>query len=552
MKTKCLLAVIILLAAALRFIGLDKIPPSLYSDEVSQGYNAYAILKTGRDEYGTYLPVSLRSFGDWKPPLPTYSMIPTIALLGLNAWGVRLPSAILGVFTIWVIYELIWEFLHIRKTKFSVSTSQKIALISALFFAISPWHILQSRAAMLIGPALFWLLLGILGFLKGLKKNQLWWYISAVGFIAAIYSYYGMRLIVPLLFLGLIKTFAKEIWQKRSKVLVPGIFAVLLLLPLFFAFIRESDVIFGRVKTVSIFYDAGVRLTVAELIAQDGVAAHPILVRIFHNKPIFYAMEIIRRFGQHLDGTFLFLKGDIYSPFQLPDVGLLYLTDAVFIVLGTIYLLRRHNHLVLFCFGWLIITILPAALTFVTPSSNRMFNSLVVFILLSAAGWVWFSLKYKSKILLVFVSLLLALQLGYFLRQYFMVLPLHHGNWWHYGNRELFSYLKSVEDKYEIINIYGDPTVIYIFKLFYEQTPPQVLADQLLRNFHPDVFGFEHVDAFGKYQFFRSFAWRVEGEKLLPGSLLAVPSSVEVGNEAKLIKQIYYPDGKPVYNFYEI
>ncbi|MEK7166717.1 MAG: 4-amino-4-deoxy-L-arabinose transferase, partial [Patescibacteria group bacterium] len=49
---------ITILAAILRIYGLDQYPPALYSDEVSQGYNAYSILKTGRDEFGTWLPVS--------------------------------------------------------------------------------------------------------------------------------------------------------------------------------------------------------------------------------------------------------------------------------------------------------------------------------------------------------------------------------------------------------------------------------------------------------------------------------------------------------------
>lgn len=94
------LATIFILASLLRFSWLGEIPPSLYSDEAGQGYNAYSILKTGRDEHGEFLPVSLRSFGDWKPPLPTFLMIPFILGLGLNETAVRLPSAVLGLMTI--------------------------------------------------------------------------------------------------------------------------------------------------------------------------------------------------------------------------------------------------------------------------------------------------------------------------------------------------------------------------------------------------------------------------------------------------------------------
>src|SRR3990167_850869 len=106
-KSKILLGFIFILAILLRFIWLDKIPTSLYSDEADQGYNAYSIMKTGKDEHGVFLPVSLRSFGDWKPPLPSYLMIPTIAVFGLNAWGVRLTTAILGILSLVLAYQLV-------------------------------------------------------------------------------------------------------------------------------------------------------------------------------------------------------------------------------------------------------------------------------------------------------------------------------------------------------------------------------------------------------------------------------------------------------------
>src|SRR3970040_1732828 len=95
-KSLFFLLLILVLAALLRFYHLGTIPPSLYSDEINQGYNAYSLMLTGRDEHGLFLPVSLRSFGDWKPPLPAYLMIPPIYLFGLNEFSVRLPSAILG------------------------------------------------------------------------------------------------------------------------------------------------------------------------------------------------------------------------------------------------------------------------------------------------------------------------------------------------------------------------------------------------------------------------------------------------------------------------
>ncbi len=73
---KRLLFLIIILAFLLRVIKVGSLPP-LYTDEASFGYNAYSILKTGRDEYGEFLPVILRSFGDYtRQEVFTYDTLP--------------------------------------------------------------------------------------------------------------------------------------------------------------------------------------------------------------------------------------------------------------------------------------------------------------------------------------------------------------------------------------------------------------------------------------------------------------------------------------------
>ena len=46
------LILIVLLSVFFRFYKLAENPPSLNWDEVSHGYNAYSILKTGKDEWG--------------------------------------------------------------------------------------------------------------------------------------------------------------------------------------------------------------------------------------------------------------------------------------------------------------------------------------------------------------------------------------------------------------------------------------------------------------------------------------------------------------------
>src|SRR3989344_741922 len=102
-----LLGLILSLALFLRLWMLGSLPPSLSWDEVSTGYNAYSILQTGKDEWGFKYPISFRAYGDYKLPGYIYLDVPFVAMFGLNEWGVRLPSAILGVGLVVVVFLIL-------------------------------------------------------------------------------------------------------------------------------------------------------------------------------------------------------------------------------------------------------------------------------------------------------------------------------------------------------------------------------------------------------------------------------------------------------------
>src|SRR3990167_584518 len=127
---KYLLILIVILAFFLRFYKIGSIPPSLYWDEASLGYNAYSILKTAHDEHGDFLPITnFAAFGDYKPPGYIYLTVPAIALFSLGEFATRFPSALFGVLTVVLTYLLV-------KKMFA---QERIALLAAFFLTISPW-----------------------------------------------------------------------------------------------------------------------------------------------------------------------------------------------------------------------------------------------------------------------------------------------------------------------------------------------------------------------------------------------------------------------------
>ncbi|MBI2008486.1 hypothetical protein HYS82_02410, partial [Candidatus Amesbacteria bacterium] len=128
------LFLILISGFALRIAFISDFPPSLNWDEVSLGYNAYSLLKTGRDEWGIALPTIFRAFGDFKLPGYIYADVPFVSVLGLNPLSVRLPSIIAGTLLIILIYLL----------------SRKLSappLLASLLAAISPWSLFLSRVA---------------------------------------------------------------------------------------------------------------------------------------------------------------------------------------------------------------------------------------------------------------------------------------------------------------------------------------------------------------------------------------------------------------------
>ena len=74
-------ALIFLLGFFIRFYHLSSVPNGLYNDETAIGYNAFSILQTGKDEYGTPMPVYFRSFDDYKLPVYIYSTALSIKAL---------------------------------------------------------------------------------------------------------------------------------------------------------------------------------------------------------------------------------------------------------------------------------------------------------------------------------------------------------------------------------------------------------------------------------------------------------------------------------------
>ncbi len=125
---KIILIFVLIAGFFLRIVNLKHNPARLTHDEMSIGYNAYSVLKTGRDEWSRRFPLDFEAFGDHKLPGAIYTAIPSIAIFGLNPLGLKLPSILAGTLLIYLIYKLVFILLEDKET----------ALFGSILVAASP------------------------------------------------------------------------------------------------------------------------------------------------------------------------------------------------------------------------------------------------------------------------------------------------------------------------------------------------------------------------------------------------------------------------------
>jgi 4-amino-4-deoxy-L-arabinose transferase-like glycosyltransferase len=521
------LLLIVLVAFSSRTYKISQNPPSLSWDEVSIGYNAYSILKTGRDEHGKFLPLdAFVSYGDYKPPLSIYATVPFVALFGLNEIAVRLPSAIFGTLTVLLTYYLVVELIP------------SVALLSAALLAISPWHINLSRGGFEANIALFFAVLGVWLALSARSYPKRWLYVW-LPFVAAIYTFNSSRVFSVLLFPALVIYTYNDIRKNVRLFAIGIIIATVAMLPILPHLISKEARL--RFTEVNIFTDLSVVETSNARIARESGS---IFAKIINNRRVGYARNFLIHFTDNLRPEFLFEKGDGNPKFSIQDVGQLYIIEAPFLAIGIFALLTEYPAIALLLLYWLIAAIIPAAFARETPHALRILNSLPAWQIFIAFG-IAKSVQYvKKKWLVAFVVLLYCFSVVYYLHTYYRHYPIEFSGEWQYGYREAIQRITPIASKYDKIIITDAIGRPYMYTLFYTKTDPRDVVNTV--DAHFDAAGFYHVDGFLKYRF---------GGKLpdtLNPKTLYIWDAGTVPTGARVIDTIYLLNGKPVLTIFDI
>ena len=532
---RVLLILIVLLALVLRFYQLGAIPPSLTWDEVALGYNSYALSIDGRDEFGKLLPYDyLLSFGDYKPPMYSYLGVLPVMLFGLTEFAVRFPSALFGTLSVLVTYLLVKRlFVGSKRVEY-------YALAAAFFLAISPWHIMLSRAAFEANIATFFIMTGVWLFLLGIQKKPIFLIVSTIVFILSLYTFNSTRIVAPLLLLVLAIAHFRSLLKLKKYVISAGIIGLILVLPILQFLVSPEAKL--RYAEVNIFSDISIVETANQEVANDNNAWWS---KIIHNRRVAYAREVTTHYFDHFNPSFLFISGDENPKFSTHDVGQMYLWDLPFLVIGILFLLRKREGKWWFIPVWLLIAIIPAAVARETPHALRIESSLPTWQILTAYGFVTFvfALNRFKKLIITFTAAILLGFLVYFLHGYYYHYAREYSTEWQYSYKNVIHFVKDNEKKYDRVVISDELERPYIYTLFYLQYPPQQFRKEA--KIRGNDFGFVHVDSFGKYVFAGDMT-KVSADT----KTLYIAGVKNLPKDVKVVKEFYLLNGKKLFIAY--
>ncbi len=537
------LSFLVIAGGFLRLWKLEKYPAGLTPDEAMQGYTAYSLIETGRDEWGKSWPLNLRSYGDYKPPLQTYLIIPSIKLFGLNKFSVRFPNALLGTLAILGVYLLARELLK----------SPQIGLISAGLITFSPWHWPLSRGAFEANMTVFFISFGVWALLKNYQI------LSAVLLGLNMFSYHSAKLITPVvIFLCVAKILlrakgsklnaVKEYFSQNSSFLV--LYSIFFLVA-FSSFITGGQ---SRGLDIAVFSPTDKWQVVKD--SRWWAVNHQIpsgLARIVHNKATYTFSKFFENYLTYFSPQFLFTEGPGEGTYgMMPGYGVLWWWTLLVLIYGVIHLIKsigKDNTMiaVLSLLAVILVAPIPAALT----KGSRMGNRAAVMMpfIQMLIAWSSWKLKVKSEKLKIIIPILITLFIYSFisfLEVYFVQSPRLTAEAMLYGRCEAVEYVQKNYSQAEQIIMSRKLSEPQAYALFCGQYPPAKAQKETEDWLRYEEEGLSFVDQLGEYRLgkylFKEINWA--SDSLIKGSVL-IGKPEEFPYNVKPDTIIRYPNEEP-------
>ena len=538
-----LLCLIFVFALFIRIYKLETVPPGLNWDEASNGYRAYSILKTGKNEWGVKFPLFSKHVGDYRAEVYSYLAILPIKIYGLTIFAVRLPSAVMGGVAVLFFYLLVNSFLELAE--FNDRSRQIVSLTACIFLSINPWSIHLSRQASEANIALSFTIISLAFLFRFLIRRKYSLFFLSILFASfSLYTYHSPRLVLPLIFIYLFFIKKSDFLRHKKRFLLGTFLGFILLLPMIFAL--QKGVLTYRPKTVSLFNDGGRKKILIDLGRK--------------NKTLFYFEEVLRQAIRQFSLRWLFLGENYNLRFGTERYGCLLYPDLLLMIFGFAFFFNQKKQWVKFLYFWIIIAVLPTAFSSESPHSLRGYWLLPIFIIYSALGFYYLV---KTGDFLKKVMVCLSFLFFYFFNFYFYYnyylehFPKTAEYDWQVFYKPVFSYIGKIQNQYEKIlftDHYLDP---HIFLFFYQKIDPLLVQEVFLEKASSSI-SEVNVAAFENYQFGR-IDWKdvVNYKRCLiidkadTSSFRQMQNLLQDKVKIKKIKTIFLSNGSPIFDIFE-
>lgn len=445
--------VLVVFIVGVYLFRIGQVPTGLFCDEAEIGLMAHRLL---RGEFGPFFvaPFFYRHFEYTLGLLPVASLVPVIALIGLNALAVRLAAVLSVMAAAW--------FLWLVLKKFSVGSPipMLLMLFAPMFWLIS--HIqfghAESMLLMAFGLYAFWQYF----------ENQLWpWaIISAIAFGFSCYGYLGFVLGTPLLVVCLLLGKMIQKNYKKKTLFQDMLFLIvflIMLLPISYKTLINSD--FSK-----------------RLIDKNGGEQFDFTKKI---------PEMLENYSKYFSYDYLFAKaeyelpGGFISRHGIKGHGIYLRSFLPLLVLGWVGLLfvkdKEKSRYQPFFWFWLL-TPIPDLLTTksdVPPYSFSLYFGLMAVPFMAAYGLHVFelltsSLVFRRRLLIGGYVLFLGLEIGGLLKDYFVDYPTYSADYWGWqmGPKQIIDYFSAHQQDYDELLLTGYFNQPQALLNFYSITSP--------------------------------------------------------------------------------
>lgn len=541
-KPLLIFLVIFSIGVFFRFYRLADVPPGVNRDEASIGYTAYSLLRTAKDEYGRFLPLSFQSFGDWKLPIYMYTTVPFVKIFGLSEMALRLPSALSGMATLALTFFLVRLLLR----------NNIIAFLSMFLLAVSPWHLHLSRVESESNMAVMLITAAVFLFFKSLKDRQGLIIPSALLFALTYFTYAGNHIFTTILLAGLVFIFYRNIPRTRITLV-----AFLLFFSLFSIVVYHT--LFGADKTklsgISIFGDPSVIYAQIELPRNEYDDPKSLPARLFHNRVVFAVSRFWQNYINAFSPQFLFIKGGTNKAHNIEGFGNMYAVEAPFLLVGLIYLIKfRKSKEIKFILFWFFISPIAASITKDAPHTNRMFAIFPMLPLITATGMYWtindlIKAKWQKIHLVSLIAIAFFINMLVYFDRYYVSFPKNEAENWGLPYKMLSDKLVTSSFISKNVVMTRPQYSPYIYFLFYQQYDPLIYQKTAVR-YPPTDDGFVHIRSFDRYEF-RQIDWKKDTK--IPNALLIdwtedVPDFIKKDYKTR---QVFLPNYKSMFTIIE-